>query len=690
MEIYKGILCISGTELTAPSENSGGGGKLLSISHLQNLVSEKKVNRLRRASKGCSALYEYASLPLRIRRAWEELHGDPTKQPIKTKVIDFIHYDDKARSFYSEMVLPSGDTLTASDVQKYTLNASVLGGVREYISSKLAARSFSGRKTTKKELWSAISSSIDDGEFRKAWEHTLPTFPAKLRAKYEKFIADGYASLVHLGFGNNNSRKVTQQIERLLWALYTMPNKPFGLETHDYYKMFMCGAIAVYDKQSGELFDRDAFIRQGAPMELSAATVHNYLNQARARAAVDKRRNDSLWYSDHHMPYVHRKRPQFSLSRLSADDRDLPRKDRSGVAPLAYYIYDIASTAVVGVAYSRKKDKALFLECFRDMFRTLVRKGLPMPAEIELEHHLASDFRDEMSTMFPFVRWCRPGNAREKYAEPMNRSKKMTVEHRNHPNVGRWWARGEWYTQRSAKVDNQYVEKLYDYSQLVQEDRMDILEYNMAPHPNQKKYRGMTRWQVLLEQFNPNLENVNRALVTYCIGDKIRTSVRANQFVMAACREFVLPSPEILGRLEPGNYKVDAYCLPEEDGTVNEVFLYQGSRFLCRCEPLEAYQTATVEQTDRDLEIREQQFRYIEAFKSQVKNDLADVPHVGILKHDDLRAVDEVQDVEEVSIPTAADDLAPFDVDTEIDFDAVRRQAKKNLSKTQQKYGTAS
>nr|DAX63236.1 MAG TPA: hypothetical protein [Caudoviricetes sp.] len=26
MEIYKGILCISGTELTAPSENSGGGG----------------------------------------------------------------------------------------------------------------------------------------------------------------------------------------------------------------------------------------------------------------------------------------------------------------------------------------------------------------------------------------------------------------------------------------------------------------------------------------------------------------------------------------------------------------------------------------------------------------------------------------------------------------------------------------
>ena len=173
---------------------------------------------MRRASKGCSALYEYASLPLRIRRAWEELHGDPTKQPIKTKVIDFIHYDDKARSFYSEMVLPSGDTLTASDVQKYTLNASVLGGVREYISSKLAARSFSGRKTTKKELWSAISASIDDGEFRKAWEHTLPTFPAKLRAKYEKFIADGYSAypLAAMEFAKKFGEDFTFRVTQVL------------------------------------------------------------------------------------------------------------------------------------------------------------------------------------------------------------------------------------------------------------------------------------------------------------------------------------------------------------------------------------------------------------------------------------------------------------------------------------------
>nr|DAT30880.1 MAG TPA: hypothetical protein [Bacteriophage sp.] len=33
MEIYKGILCISGTELTAPSENSGGGNCLVSATY---------------------------------------------------------------------------------------------------------------------------------------------------------------------------------------------------------------------------------------------------------------------------------------------------------------------------------------------------------------------------------------------------------------------------------------------------------------------------------------------------------------------------------------------------------------------------------------------------------------------------------------------------------------------------------
>lgn len=49
------------------------------------------------------------------------------------------------------------------------------------------------------------------------------------------------------------------------------------------------------------------------------------------------------------MPHVHRHSPEFSLSKVSFDDRDLPRKLKDTKArPKAYYAYDVASQCVVG------------------------------------------------------------------------------------------------------------------------------------------------------------------------------------------------------------------------------------------------------------------------------------------------------------------------------------------------------
>lgn len=98
MEQYEGILCITGSELIRDDRNPEG---LMSLSCVKQQVLRGQLNRLRRASQGSPALYEYASLPLKYRRAWEEQHGDPTKRPIKAKLIDFIHFDDKAREYLS-------------------------------------------------------------------------------------------------------------------------------------------------------------------------------------------------------------------------------------------------------------------------------------------------------------------------------------------------------------------------------------------------------------------------------------------------------------------------------------------------------------------------------------------------------------------------------------------------------------
>ena len=69
----------------------------------------------------------------------------------------------------------------------------------------------------------------------------------------------------------------------------------------------------------------------------------------------------------------------------------------------------------------------------RNMFQTLDRNGMYIPAELEVEHHLVSDFADglmQAGTVFPLIRWCNPGNSREKRAEHFNRAKKYGVEKR--------------------------------------------------------------------------------------------------------------------------------------------------------------------------------------------------------------------------------------------------------------------
>ena len=106
----------------------------------------------------------------------------------------------------------------------------------------------------------------------------------------------------------------------------------------------------------------------------------------------------------------------------------------------------MVSGAVVGYAYNRLKTAELFLDCMRNMFRTLDRNGMYIPAELEVEHHLVKDFADglmQAGTVFPLIRWCNPGNSREKRAEHFNRQKKYGVEKRSQAGIGRWWARLE-------------------------------------------------------------------------------------------------------------------------------------------------------------------------------------------------------------------------------------------------------
>lgn len=138
-------------------------------------------------------------------------------------------------------------------------------------------------------------------------------------------------------------------------------------------------------------------------------------------------------------------------------------------------------------------------------------------------------------------------------------------------------------------------------------------------HPNQKKFPGMTRWDVLCRCQNPDLAPWDKAVLYRFIGEHTETSIKQNAYLTVQYNQYRLSSPEIISKLEPRNYKVDAYWLPDADGNIGEVYVYQNGRLIDTCRMVARYNEATAEQTDADREAYTEQAKYVAQFDSMVR-----------------------------------------------------------------------
>lgn len=366
------------------------------------------------------------------------------------------------------------------------------------------------------------------------------------------------------------------------------------------------------------------------------------------------------------MPHVHRHAPEFSFSKISFDDRDLPRKLKDTKArPKAYYAYDVTSQCVVGYSYNRNKNVDLVADCFRSMFRLIESKGWGCPAQVEVENHLMSQWKESFlkaGVLFPFVRFCAPMNSQEKYAEPMNGAKKRRVEHRNHLGIGRFYAKDRHYRTEAKKVfdekNDTYEDKqYYTWEELIADDIRDIKEFNNTLHPNQKKYPGMTRWQVLEANMNPTLQPMDKSVWARFIGEHTETSIRRNSYCRVAYKDWWLSKTEVIERLAPNNYKVDAYYLTDEDGNATDVYIFQNDRLIDKLEDVGTFNTADAEQTDEDKEIFVNQQKKIAAFNAYVKKNA--IASVGISKAE--------QTAHEEAAPPPPMELPPMESEQEME-----------------------
>lgn len=668
MEYYGKILCISYNDLTYDDRPVVVNGRadyshsrclngvapsmlpaetlapIMTAANYKNLLRRVQINVVR-AGKGLGnyALIEIATLPQRFKDRIKAKYGEMEQNILKDWFGQHYRIDAEARSFYTRFRFEDGSALPSDKINEYTVNASVLKAVVSVMADTNIMRKAMNGQTIN---WGEMSGAIS--YYKAEFGHTLPLSPHRFRERVNAYQKEGYESLISKKFKNQNTRKVNYRIERLLLSLDSQDERPYNTTVAELYNMFLMGEIAVADVETGEVFDpKDFTDKKGNPIVLSEATIANYLNTPKNKA-LRARLHDTQWdFNNQYRPYHLRAHAVYALSKISLDDRDLPRPMPNGQRVKAYYAYDVVSGAVVGYAYNRLKTRDLFLDCMRNMFQTLDRNGFYMPAELEVEHHLVENFADGLmkaGVVFPLIRWCNPGNSREKRAEHFNRAKKYGVEKRLQVGVGRWYARLEANRPKVEKVydeqNNTYKEKGYSYEELVADDIRAILEYNNQLHPNQKMYPGMTRWDVLAGRQNPDLRPFDKAVLYRFIGNQTTTTIKQNMYCTVQYQQYRLPSPAEIEKLAPRNMKVDAYWLPDADGNVKEVYLYQNGEYICTCGLLERYNEATAEQTDADRAAYTEQAKYVSQFDKMMKDEK--IQKVAVMRTSDVREIEQV------------------------------------------------
>lgn len=647
MEYYNNILCFPAYLYYHEYSDGVGKGDVIeeryvSYSAYCQQVARKRINIVRQGKgEGNYALIEFSTLSPKYRALIRAKYGNVEKVAAKNTYVNGIEKDYQAINYFMNFTYPDGSYIPCDKVDNIKLwsnNAAILNAVAISWQKHVKERAKKGKRPLYTKFFDNVATELKSPTLRNTWEHNLPVAGRRLREKFEKYIDPKirYNALIKNYVGNQNHIKINDDLLFLLAYIAAMPTRPYNTKVNEYYMQFMRGEVTLVDKASGEVFNPENYLdKDGEIIELTEGAIWYRLNKINMQLYLDKKRFGFKDFNDLHRPHRHRHAPVYSFSKISLDDRDLIWKDNATKKRVkAYYAYDVASGCRIGSAYSMDKNEELFIDCLRDMFVFIDRHGFGIPLEVEVENHLVNKFFADLEVMFPYLTICAPGNSQEKRAEHFNRAAKYQIEKNNHPGVGRWWLKSKYNRISVDKVDDEFKQKMKHADRMIADDIQDSLEYNNALHPNQKEYPGQTRMQVLINNLNPNLPRLNKQHIYRYIGFETETSVVRSQYVNCQYEKYMLPHPQVLAQLKPNKREVTAYWMPEADGTINEVYLYQDGNYICTCNKLIEYNEAKAERTEADEAAKLAQDKYVAQFDKMVKDGIADFAKLDVLKND--------------------------------------------------------
>lgn len=201
-----------------------------------NLVHHTKdIQVVRRACRNTPALVAFDSMPDRYKKAIVERVGDPRKQARQNVLEGLIEHSAAATTFFEDYMIDDDRHLPADKRREYYTNAIVLDGVKRLIEGRNSKRKALGNRATR--FWDEISQAVQELDLTK-WPHTLPANARSLERKYQRYLSDGLASLVHKAYqnGSKNAAKVADENQKAM--LVTFMSDPRNLDNEQVARLY--------------------------------------------------------------------------------------------------------------------------------------------------------------------------------------------------------------------------------------------------------------------------------------------------------------------------------------------------------------------------------------------------------------------------------------------------------------------
>ena len=90
----------------------------------------------------------------------------------------------------------------------------------------------------------------------------------------------------------------------------------------------------------------------------------------------------------------------------------------------------------------------------------------------------------------------------------------------------------------------------------------------------------------------------------------------------------------MLKKLEPNNTDVIAYYIPDENGEVEKLYLYQNNKYIGVADTIKRYNTAKAEWKDKDAENYTTQAKYLSQFDKFIKDKKEKTARVAVLPNE--------------------------------------------------------